>query len=306
MSSKRIIGCPFDHSLTRQFRQRYPLEVVDTGGEGPAFRTRAGLHTPIDIAAILLGHVHARVEPLLAELEVVITVPAGFNEMRRNATLEAARKAGFNGARLMDEPSATAWAYHSDPDVDGIVAVYDLGGGTFDVSIVDCGESIPRVLAGTSDPYLGGDDIDRQIADWVAQEILKQYNWDLTNYAEVQMRLLGECERAKIRLSTCQETLVDLAQVDPDCPAAAEGLLLRREVMDRLASQLVQQTFITCDEVLRKAKVRSGDLRAVLLAGGSSYLPVVQAGVESYFGRSGCTDVELIEVVARGASMASS
>ena len=303
-SSKRIIGRRFDHSITRAFRDRYPFEVVDAGDDQPAFQTRAGLHTPTDIAAILLGYIHERAKPLLDGEEVVITVPASFREPEHAATRAAARQAGFLDVRLVDEPSATAWAYHSDPDVDGIVAVYDLGGGTFDVSVVDCSSTIPGLLGSASQPFLGGDDIDREIADWVAQEVLKQHNWDLTNYSEVQVRLLIECERAKIRLSSCHETRIDLAEVDPDCPAAAEGLALRREVMDRLAAKLVQRTFVSCDEALQKAGIRAGDLRAVLLAGGGAHLPVVQQGVEAYFGRAGCADVDPIEVVARGASLA--
>jgi molecular chaperone DnaK len=303
-SSKRIIGRRFDHSITRAFRDRYPFEVVDAGDDQPAFQTRAGLHTPTDIAAILLGYIHDRVEPLLDDVDVVIAIPASFQDPEREATHAAARQAGFCDVRLVEEPAATAWAYHSDPDVDGIVAVYDLGGGTFDVSIVDCSTETPSLLGIASQPFLGGDDIDREIADWVAQEILKQHNWDLTNYSEVQVRLLTECERAKIRLSHCHETRIDLAEIDPDCPAAAEGLLLRREVMDRLTATLVQRTFVSCDEALQKAGVRAGDLRAVLMAGGGTHLPVVRQGVEAYFGRAGCADVDPIEVVARGASLA--
>jgi molecular chaperone DnaK len=303
-SSKRLIGRRYGHSLTKLFRERYPLEVVDAGGDQPAFKTRAGLYTPTDIAAILLTHIHQRIEPLIGDLEVLITVPSGFQEPQREATCAAARQAGFERVRMIEEPTATAWAYRFDPDVEGIVGVYDLGGGTFDVSILDFGGSTPRLLASANDPFLGGDDIDREIADWVAQEVLKQHNWDLTNYSEVDMRLLAECERAKIRLSSCSETRVDLAEVDPECPAAAEGIPLRREAMDRLAANLVRRTFITCDDVLRDAGVRSGDLRAVLLAGGSTHLPIVRQGVETYFGRSGCTEVDPVEVVARGASLA--
>ena len=305
-SSKRIIGRRFGHSLTRAFRERYPFDLVDAGDDQPAFQTRAGLHTPADIAASLLGYVHQKAEPLLEDAEVVITVPAAFKEPQREATCAAALRAGFEQVRLVDEPSATAWAYHTDPEVDGIVAVYDLGGGTFDVSILDCSGATPRLLARTSEPYLGGDDIDRKIADWVAREVLKEHNWDLTNCSEVEVRLLTECERAKIRLSSCRETRLDLSEVDPECPAAAAGLLLRREVMDRLTAELVQRTFVSCDGVLGDAGVRAGDLSAVLLAGGSTYLPVVRQGVEAYFGRVGCADVDPLEVVARGASLASS
>ncbi len=305
-SSKRIIGRSFEHSITKAFRERYPFDLVDRGDLVPAFNTRAGLYTPTDIAALLLGEVHNRVAPVLDEVDVVLTVPWGFTEAQSAATLAAAQQAGFDGVRLVDEPTAVAWAYHMDPDVSGLVAVYDLGGGTFDVSIVDCGGSTPRLLAGASEPFLGGDDIDHQIADWVAKEVLKSHNWELTNYSEVKIRLLAECERAKIRLSTENETYIELAEVDPECPLAAEGLPIQRSVLERLAYQLVQRTFITCDDVLRNAGVQSGDLRAVLMAGGSSKLSVVREGVESYFGRIPCAELDPVQVVARGASLAAS
>jgi molecular chaperone DnaK (HSP70) len=120
------------------------------------------------------------------------------------------------------------------------------------------------------------------------------------------MRLLAESERAKICLSTSQETHVELGNVDPECPLAAEGLLIRREVMERLASKLIQRTFIACDEALTKASMRPGDIRGVLLAGGTSEMPIIRQGIESYFGRSGCADVDPVEVVALGASLSSS
>jgi molecular chaperone DnaK len=305
-SSKRIIGRPFQHSITRAFCERYPFSIVDRGDNTPAFETRAGLFTPTDIASLLLGRVFERVEPALDELEVVITVPSGFNDIQRAATLSAAEQAGFYGVRLVDEPSAVAWAYHMDPDVSGLVAVYDLGGGTFDVSVLDCGGSSPKLLAGASEPFLGGDDIDNQIACWVHEEVLKSHNWDLMNYSEVYVRLLAECERAKIRLSSEEETIIELAEVDPECPIAGEGLLIQRKVMNRLAGQLVQRTFLACDDVLRNAGVQSGDLRAVLMAGGSAHLSIVRESVETYFGRTPCIELDPVQVVARGASLAAS
>ncbi len=303
-SSKRVIGRRLDEPTTRAFQERYPFAVVDDGEGGAAFETRAGVQTPIDIAAILLGEVCERIRPILDEVEIVITVPTGFRGPQCDATLEAARRAGLGEVRLVDEPSATAYAYLSDPDVSGRVAVYDLGGGTFDISVLDLSGSRPRLLAKSSDHYLGGDDVDLQVSEWVASEVLKQHNWDLTNYTEVAGRLLAECERAKVRLSEVDETTVDLSRVDPECPIAAEGLPIRRSVLDGLAAKLVQRTFVTCDEVLHNAGVRPGELAAVLLAGGSSHLSVVQSGVEAYFSRAGLATIEPTEVVARGASLA--
>jgi len=303
-SAKRILGRRLSDGVTAEFRERYPFELVDAGGDRPAFRTRAGLHTPTEVAAILLGEIHTRLAGADEGVEAVITVPTGFLEQQREATREAARAAGFDPVRLVDEPEATAWAYRNEAGVEGVVAVYDLGGGTFDVSVLEMGTGPPRLLARACDPYLGGDDVDARIADWVAREVLKQHNWDLTNYAEVQTRLLAECERAKMRLASRRETVVDLTQVDPECPIAAEGLPIQRELLDRLAGDLVRRTFVTCDQALRLADVRPSDVTTVLLAGGSAHLPAVRSGVEGYFGRPGRADVEPTEVVARGASLA--
>jgi len=303
-SSKRIIGCRFHERQTQDFLERYPFDVVDRGDDRPVFRTRQGEKTPEAIAAHLLGHISGRLHSLASELEVVITVPTGFGVERRAATIEAARLAGLVDPYLVDEAQAAACAYQDDPDVSGTVAVYDLGGGTFDVSILDCSGSPMEVLSQASEPFLGGDDIDRAIADWVAGEVLKEHNWDLKNYGEVELRLLAECERAKIRLASSQETHVDLSQIDPECPAAGGGLTLRRHVLDDLCLDLVRRSFGSCDDALRDADIRAADLRAVVLAGGTTHLPVVQRAVESYFGRTGLIQFEPMEVVAIGAAAA--
>jgi molecular chaperone DnaK len=303
-SSKRIIGCRFSEDQTRAYQERYPFEIVDAGDDQPAFQTRHGLKTPTEIASLLLSKIGQPLQSLTSELEVVITVPTGFSEERRRATVSAAQQAGFEDLYLVDEAQAAALAYQADPDVTGVVAVYDLGGGTFDVSILDCQGLNMRVLAQASEPFLGGDDIDRKIADWVASEVLKQHNWDLSNYSEVDIRLLAECERAKIRLASSSETLVDLSLVDPECPLAGEGLLIRQRALDDLCLDLVRRTFQSCDEALDQAGLRAGDLRAVVLAGGTTHLPMIQQAVEAYFGRTGLIEFEPTEVVAIGAAIA--
>jgi len=300
-SSKRLIGRRFSEPKTRQFRERHPVEVVDAGGDRPAFKTRAGLHGPTDIAAMLLDRIAERIEGLDEDLEVVLTVPAGFNERQRDETVTAALHAGLRTLRLVDEARATAYAYQHDPDLQGPVAVYDLGGGTFDIGILDCDQRTPEILGMASDLFLGGDDIDRKLADWVTLEVLKHHNWDLSDCAEVAGRLLSECESAKIRLSSAEETRVDLTRVDPDCPLAPEGLLVRRQTLDSLCTELIQRSFRTCDEALAGAGLRAGDLSAVLLAGGTTHLPVIKQAVEHYFGRTANQEHEPTQVVALGA-----
>jgi molecular chaperone DnaK len=302
-SSKRIIGRRFSASQTREFRARYPFQVVDAGDDRPAFVTRAGQHSPTDIAAILLRRVSEPLGSQIKDMDVVITVPTSFGDGQREATLAAARGAGFTRLRMVDEAEATACAYYVSQQQRGLCAVYDLGGGTFDVSIVECRDEDVRVLSRATEPFLGGDDIDYKIAEWVRREVLKQHNWDLENYSEVAIRLLAESERAKIRLATEEETIVDISQIDPECPIAAEGLPMRRSMMESICMELVQRTFLACDVALADAGVSAAQLDAVLLAGGATHMPVVQQGVEAYFGQTGLIVFEPTSVVALGAAL---
>jgi molecular chaperone DnaK len=304
-SSKRIIGRRWQDTRVREFWERYPFQLVEVPPGIPAFITRAGDHTATDIAKILLSTVVQRIGYAATELTgSVVTVPAGFSTLQRKATLDAARQAGLKKVRLVDEPTAAVHAYMAAPGSVPLAAVYDLGGGTFDFSVIDCRGRAPRLLAFASDLLLGGDDIDLEIANWAAMEVLERYGWDLTNYSEVRARLVSECEQAKVRLSSKQATIIDLSRVDPDCPAASQGLMLEREEMDRLCDELVRRTFVTCDHVLANAGIRFSDLDAVLLAGGSTLLPMIQKGVEAYFGKPGRLDFEPTQVVALGASLA--
>ena len=303
-SSKRVIGRSFSERECRLFRERYPVEIVDVGGDRPAFKTRAGLHSPTDIAAMLLDRIAERLEGMEDDLEVVLTVPRGFNERQRDETLTAALHAGLRNMHLIDEASATAYAYREDPDLHGPVAVYDFGGGTLDVAILDCDGRVPEVIGMASDLFLGGNDIDRKLADWATLEVMKLYNWDLSNTAEVEARLLAECEAAKIRLAANAETRIDLTQVDPDLSAAGRGLEIRRGTLDRLCLDLIQRALQVCDEATNSAGLRPGQVSAVLLAGGTTHLPVIRQSVEAYFGRTALVDREPTEVVAIGACAA--
>ena len=175
-----------------------------------------------------------------------------------------------------------------------------------DFSIVDWSGDRPRLLGFQSDLMLGGDDIDQMLATWVAERVLKEYNWDLRNYREVSARLVAECERAKIRLCFFDETALDLSQIDPECPAATESFPISRDVLDGISQDLARQTFITCDGVLAKTGMRPKDLDAIFLAGGSTHLAKVREGVETYFGQRGRFELEPTEVVALGASQVAS
>jgi molecular chaperone DnaK len=301
-SSKRVIGRRYDCSETRNFIVRYPFEIVDQGG-WPAFRTRAGELTPTRIAATILEALIERVQVDPSVSEVVITYPVNFSEDQLEATQQAADWAGLGHARFIDEPSATATAYkHADHPFQRAL-VYDLGGGTFDCAVVDGSNGSPRVIAHASDLCLGGDDIDHQLAAWAARHVLEKYNWDLTNYSEIYDRLLAACEDAKIALSTTDSVELHLSQIDPECTAVEESITISRTILEQLCQDIVRRSFIACDSVLRQAGLKPPDIDSVFLAGGTTHLPVIQQGVEAYFGHAGHMEHEPTEVVALGARL---
>jgi molecular chaperone DnaK len=305
-SSKRIIGRRWDEYETVSFRRRYPFQMVEGVDGTPFFVTRAGRYSATEIAGLVLGEVLDRVRSLPGEFAVNITVPAAFRASQRHATAEAASLAGLRRVELLDEPTATAYAYLTLPRSLGRALVYDLGGGTFDCAVIDCTADTPRTIAHVSDLFLGGDDIDRKLAGWVAQFVLEKYNWDLTNYSEIFDRLLARCEEAKIRLSHHNDAVVPLSQVDPECPVAEDGVTVTRRLLDGLCRDLMRRSFSICDETLSAAGVQASEIDSVLLAGGTTLLPMIQEGVNVYFGQPGLLEFDPTEVVARGACLAGS
>ena len=303
-SSKRIIGRRYSDPETEEFREKYRFKMLEGKDGLPRFDTRAGQFSSTEIAGMVLSEVLDRVSSFRGEFEVRLTVPPTFTTSQRDATLEAAAQAGLRNVALLDEPTATAHAYLSLPLSAKRGLVYDLGGGTFDCAVVDWRDAEPHVVAQSSDLFLGGDDIDERLASWVLEHVLEKYNWDLASYIEIYDRLVARCEEIKIELSERETALLPLSQVDPECPAASEGVTVTRSVLNEQCQDIMCRTFITCDDVLRAAGLRASDIDAVFLAGGSTHLPVIRAGVETYFGQRGLLEFEPTEVVARGASLA--
>ncbi len=302
-SAKRLIGRPFRSHQVKEFSDHYPLDLVESKEGLVNFKTRNGLVSPVDAAAEILAFIKEDIELDPHQFSTVVTVPAKFDEQQRMATREAAEQAGLGQVTILEEPTATLYANLRISNENlGLVAIYDLGGGTFDMAVVDCSDLPFKVLSYGGDTYLGGDDIDQALANWAAKEVLKNHGWNLRSDMEVFDRLTTECERAKIRLCYNQKTTIELGQVDPAAPVGVEEVKLDQVMLSQLSSDLVHRTFSTCDEVMQQAKVKTSDLSTIFLAGGATHLPMVQNGVRQYFGLEPISHYDPMEVVAIGAS----
>ncbi|AKF04536.1 Hsp70 family protein [Sandaracinus amylolyticus] len=303
VSAKRVIGRSYSSYSVQRYLERSAVPVVRTSSGGTAFETRAGIVTPVDVATHVLRELAQAGQMDPSRLSAVVSVPAAFAEPERAATVEAVRAAGFAEARVVEEPVATAIAYLARSSLKYAV-VYDLGGGTFDVAIVDCSKYPFRVIAHGGDAYLGGDDVDLALAELVADRVLRESGWDLSTDDEVWQRLLIEAERAKLRLAVEEHTTIDLAVVDPAAPTQLTTLGIDRRVLRDRAEDLIRRTFLICDQVLCDAGIRAREVDAVFLAGGSTLLPGLRDDVREYFGKRARFDLDPMHVVAIGASVA--
>jgi molecular chaperone DnaK len=237
------------------------------------------------------------------DVHAVVTAPVGFDQRRRDATALAVAKAQFASVRVVEEPIATALAYLNRSNLK-YAFVYDLGGGTFDAAVVDCSSYPFRVIGHGGDPYLGGDDVDRTIALYVADRTLARDGWDLSNDAVTFDRLVNACELAKCELSESEEAAVAIPSVDPAAPESCGIIPITRDEVQQLTLDLVRSTFGICDEVLAQASLKARDMQAVFLAGGSTRLPGVVEYIEAYFGKRPRSDLDPMQVVGLGASLA--
>jgi molecular chaperone DnaK len=302
-SAKRVIGKRWHSYGAREFCSNYPFEFVHTEADGIAFKTRAGVRTPVQVATEILTHLCKRTEIVPSETEAVVSVPATFGESERAATLVAMREVGFMRVRSIVEPVATALAY-LDRNATRYAAVYDLGGGTFDLAIIQCDMETPHVVASGGDPYLGGDDVDRALASFVAERVLCDHGWDVRGATDVFERLTAEAERAKIELTGADSAQVHPAAIDAAAPSDLPPVTIDRAVLVEIGASLLQRTFGVCDEVLDRASLEVGDIQAVFLAGGATLLPGVREQVAKYFGRKLRFELNPMHVVSLGASMA--
>jgi molecular chaperone DnaK len=304
-STKRFIGRMADE--VKKESAEFPFEVV-AGKKGEAEIILDGKqHRPAEVGAMILQKLKSDAEAYLGEpiKEAVITVPAYFNDSQRQATKDAGKIAGFDVKRIINEPTAAALAYGMDKkEKDMKVAVYDLGGGTFDISILELGDGVFEVKSTNGDTHLGGDDFDQTIIDWLVSEFKKEQGIDLSQDAMALQRLKEAAEKAKIELSSTQETAINLPFVTAD-PAGPKHLNVKmtRAKLEELVSDLVEKTVSPCEKALKDAGLKNSEINEVILVGGMTRMPIVQKKVQDIFGKEPTKGVNPDEVVAVGAAI---
>lgn len=287
--------------------KRVPYKVANSGNNTPRIDIDGRLYSPQEISAMILQKMKKTAEDYLGQevTEAVITVPAYFNDSQRQATKEAGEIAGLNVRRIVNEPTAAALAYGLDKaDKDMKIAVFDLGGGTFDISILELGDGVFEVKSTNGDTHLGGDDFDHVIIDWLADQFQAEEGVDLRKDPMALQRLKEAAEKAKIELSSTTSTEINLPYIMP-VNGVPKHLVktLTRAKFEQLADKLIQATIEPCRQALKDAGISASDINEVILVGGSTRIPAVQAIVEKFFGRTPSKGVNPDEVVAVGAAI---
>ena len=304
-SIKRFMGETFDQ-VTKEI-ERVPYKVVRGDNNTPRVDVDGRLYTPQEISAMILQKMKKTAEEYLGQevTEAVITVPAYFNDSQRQATKEAGEIAGLNVRRIVNEPTAAALAYGLDKtQKDMKIAVFDLGGGTFDISILELGDGVFEVKSTNGDTHLGGDDFDHVIIDWLADEFQKDEGVDLRQDPMALQRLKEAAEKAKIELSSSSSTEINLPYIMPvnGIPKHLVKTLTRAK-FEQLADKLIQACIEPCRQALKDAGLQASDINEVILVGGSTRIPAVQEIVEKFFGKAPSKGVNPDEVVAIGAAI---
>jgi len=303
-SIKRFMGRRYDEVL--QEIKLVPYKVVKASNGDARVEVRGKQYSPPEISAMILRKLKEAAEAYLGEkvTQAVITVPAYFNDAQRQATKDAGKIAGLEVLRIINEPTAAALAYGLDKKKDETIAVYDLGGGTFDISILEIGEGVFEVKATNGDTHLGGDDFDQHVMDWIAEEFKKEHGIDLRRDRMALQRLKEAAERAKIELSTTVQTEVNLPFITADASGPKHLVLtLTRAKLESLVADLVDRTLGPCRQAMQDAGVSAKDVNEVILVGGQTRMPKVQDVVKGMFGREPHKGVNPDEVVAVGAAV---
>ncbi|MDR2350067.1 MAG: molecular chaperone DnaK, partial [Deltaproteobacteria bacterium] len=304
---KRLIGRKFDSPEVRKDLEVVPYKVVNGSGNDAAVEVRGKVYSPAEISAMILTKMKQTAESFLGQTvtEAVITVPAYFNDSQRQATKDAGRIAGLDVLRIVNEPTAAALAYGLDKKKkEQKIAVFDLGGGTFDISILEIADGVFEVKSTNGDTFLGGEDFDKKIIDWMVDEFRKESGIDLKDDKMALQRLKEAAERAKMELSSSMETDVNLPFITADASGPKHlNLKLTRSKLEYLVGDLVERVVGPCEIALKDAGLSPREVDQVILVGGMTRMPKVVEQVKKIFGQEPSKGVNPDEVVAVGAAI---
>ena len=305
-SVKRLMGRKFKSREVQEAIKRLPYKVVEADNGDAHVELRGKRYSPPEISAMILQKMRQTAEDYLGEkvTEAVVTVPAYFDDSQRQATKDAGQIAGLNVLRIINEPTAASLAYGLDKKKDERISVYDLGGGTFDISVLEIGEGVFEVKSTNGDTYLGGDDFDLRVMDWLVDEFRKDQGIDLRKDRMALQRLKEAAERAKIELSSSQETEINLPFITADANGPKHMVTkLTRAKLEQLVEDLIQRTVDPCKKALGDAGVSGRDINEVVLVGGMTRMPKVIQVVKDFFTKEPHRGVNPDEVVAIGAAI---
>jgi len=303
---KRLIGRKFNSPEVERMHDTSPFEIVDSQNGDARVRVQGRSYSPPELSGIVLQRLKAAAEDFLGEAvtDAIITVPAYFDDTQRQATKDAGKIAGLQVERIINEPTAAALAYGHGKSGTERIAVYDFGGGTFDISILEINEGVFEVLSTSGNTFLGGEDMDDRIMNWMADEFLADTGIDLRQDRLALQRLKEVAERAKCELSSTIETNINLPFIAADATGPKHfNKSLTRDQFETLVSELVEQTVEPCHIALRDAKLQASDIDKIILVGGQTRSPIVERTVEKIFGKKPSAEINPDEVVAMGAAI---
>jgi len=303
---KRLIGRNFDDAEVKKSVQISPFKIVSGKGGAASIEVDGKTYTPAEVSAMILGKMKKTAEEYLGEevTDAVVTVPAYFNDAQRQATKDAGKIAGLNVLRIINEPTAASLAYGLDKKGEEKIAVFDLGGGTFDVSVLEIGDGVFEVKSTNGDTFLGGEDFDMRIVNWLADEFNRSQGIDLRNDKMALQRLKEEAEKAKMELSTTMETDINLPFITADASGPKHmNIKLSRAKLESLVDDLIERTVAPCRTAMKDAGLTAKDINEIILVGGMTRMPKVQAKVKEIFGKEPHKGVNPDEVVAIGAAI---
>ncbi len=303
---KRLIGRKYNSPEVEKMRETVPFEIVEAPNGDAHIRVLDRVFSPPEISAIVLQRLKLAAEEFLGDTvtEAIITVPAYFDDAQRQATRDAGKIAGLEVERIINEPTAAALAYGFDKNKSERVVVYDLGGGTFDISIMEINDGVFEVLSTSGNTFLGGEDFDQRIIEWLVRQFKEANNIDLKQDRLALQRLKEASERAKCELSSVQETTVNLPFIAADASGPKHiNMILTRAKFEELVQDLVEQSVEPCQKALWDAKLQPSDIDKVILVGGQTRSPIIARTVTEVFGKAPSSEINPDEVVAMGAAI---